>query len=229
MRPTVCPHPVVALVALLAFSVSAVAWGSTSLRVAAPIALIVAALSGARPGQLASLAVFLAFSFGLSALAAALSPAAGGNAWLPRAVDDAARLGAVGGFSIAFYRVVDLAALGDSVTVAARALSWRRDIDPGAYVTLTLGFVPTVAAAFARVRDAAKARGAGRGPSFRAGAAIVAAMTRGALDAGFRTADAMWARGYDGSRTVFPPRFRARDAVFFAIAVALLAASFAIG
>ena len=120
----------------------------------------------------------------------------------------AARLLSVFFFARVFYASTLLSRLGDSLTLAFRKIApgkYEGSVlsDPGLLVNLTLLFLPRVFDDLIRVREAADLRcyGQGRAKPLRT-LAMLSTFVFVALKGGLRTAGALDARGYSGSRTI---------------------------
>jgi energy-coupling factor transporter transmembrane protein EcfT len=220
-------HPLAALVALSVASVSSLNYGPGASIGAAIVSAIAAARCGASRRELKAALALLGAILAFASISAAF---AGGfialaePAWLAGAALSWTKLVAVLGYSFLLYARADLDALGASLTAIARRLARRDDLDPGLYLTLTLSFVPGVAASFGEAFDAARVRGWGRRSGVRALALVLASAMKRALSRALDAADAIYVRGYDGGRGVPERPFRLRDLAFVA-----LAASVAIG
>jgi len=131
-----------------------------------------------------------------------------------------------------FYASTRVSQLGDFLTVLIRPLIARKGsvtrgqemnteedgknpslaADPGMMLSLALVFVPRAFENFKKLREAALARGYGRGKA-RLGSslALLAAFIFSSIKSSLRTAEAMVARAYSPRRTIVLPRFSPAD------------------
>jgi energy-coupling factor transporter transmembrane protein EcfT len=224
-------HPLAKLTALLAASWAAMSVSPAALFVPAAAALALLAAAGARPRDVAHNARFLLPMTGLvlaMRLAAPLPAGASRIQALVPALLYAARLSLVFLHAEAFYRSTSPGELAAAATRCARALTGRGDLDPGIYVSLVVGFIPRLFAAWERSREAAVARGWDpRRPGLHGSSALLASFSMASLRSALATAWALEARCYSAVRTLSGTRFRPGDALFAVGSLALAAASLA--
>lgn len=220
-------HPLAKLAALLALSGALMAAPAAVL--AAAVLLLSFALASAGYGvrDAAAAVRFVGFVAVFAGVAVLVDPAV--PYWLDPSKAPAAGLYVLRLLSVyllaeTFFRTTPTGPLGDAATALSRSVLRRADADPGLYVALTADFLPRVFEAYARVRDAAAARGFGfKRPRLSLVVDLLEAFVASNLRAAVRTARALEARCYHPARSVFPPRFRARDGLVLAAAAACAA------
>jgi energy-coupling factor transporter transmembrane protein EcfT len=246
-------HPLSKLAVLLSLSLASAGAGAAGLVLLGLLAAAVLVLSGAfRHGLKEGLRVLFQDARFLLPLALVIlvfrvldpfGPRLLRLGELPGCALYIARLVLVFAYAEAFFRSTTTGELAAGTSALARALFRRRDIDPGLYLSLAVGFIPRCFEAWERTRDAALARGytgsgghagggsGGRGRvgalrRLRASLLLLESFIASSIAAALRTADALDARAYDPGRSLAPTRLKPADLLAPALALsAALAAA----